>query len=151
MYDNTTAILGPESEPQPDAYLIIAPEKGGQTWLNRHGYLEGPPELIAEVAISTESIDLHAKKDDYEQAGVREYLVVAVRQSRVFWFARRRGKFVELTAQPDGLLRSQVFPGLWLDPAALLRRYSRRLIEVLHQGISTREHAEFSAKLAKKG
>src|SRR5438477_2701594 len=30
LYDNTTAILGPESEPQPDAYLLVSPEKGGQ-------------------------------------------------------------------------------------------------------------------------
>src|SRR4051794_21860978 len=38
VYDNTTAILGPESEPQPDSFLIVTPEKGGQMRLNPDGF-----------------------------------------------------------------------------------------------------------------
>jgi Uma2 family endonuclease len=148
--DNTTDILGPDSEPQPDACLLILPEKGGQTRENEDGYLEGPPELIAEVASSTESYDLHSKKRDYERAGVKEYVVIALRQARVFWFISRHGKFEELAPEPDGILRSEVFPGLWLDPAALLRRDSPRLLEVLRQGLATPEHAAFVAKLTGK-
>src|SRR5438132_11241050 len=94
-YDNTTAILGPESEPQPDTYLIIAPAKGGQMRENADEYLEGAPEFIAEVASSSESIDLHGKKSDYQKAGVKEYLVVALRQRRVYWFVLRDGRYVD--------------------------------------------------------
>ena len=147
-FDNTTAILGEESEPQPDAYLIVAPEKGGQMRMNEDEYLEGAPEFIAEVALSTEAIDLHGKKDDYERAGVREYVVVALRQKRVYWFVSRNGQFVELTPGADGIFRSEMFPGLWLDPTALLRRDAARIREVLQQGLATAEHTAFVARLA---
>jgi len=147
-YDNVTAILGEDSEPQPDVCLIIAPEKGGQMRVNEDDYLEGAPELIAEVASSTEFLDLHGKKDDYERAGVREYIVVALRQNRVFWFILRNGRFEELPLGADGVYRSEVFPGLWLDPAALLRLDRPRLRELLQEGLSTQEHAAFVARLA---
>ncbi len=146
-YDSSTLILGDDAEPQPDAYLIISPEHGGQVHYNVDEYLVGAPELVAEVASSTESIDLHAKRKDYEQAGVQEYVVVALRQSRVFWFVLREGRFQELQPVADGLLRSQAFPGLWLDPAALLRRDADRMKEVLQQGLASPEHAAFVARL----
>src|SRR5438094_9120281 len=57
VLDNTTNILGPESEPEPDGCLLILPERGGQTWEDKKGYLNGSPELVAEVGESTESID----------------------------------------------------------------------------------------------
>lgn len=79
-YDNATTILAEDSEPQPDASLIIKPECGGQVRFTEDDYLQGGPELAAEVASSTESYDLHAKKHDYEMYGVREYIVVALRQ-----------------------------------------------------------------------
>lgn len=146
---NTTAILGPKSEPEPDACLYILPECGGQTWEDDDGYLNGAAELNAEVSWATESIDLHRKKYDYEKAGVREYIVAALRQKKVFWFVRRRGKYRELPPGPDGVIRSEVFPGLWLDPDALLRGDRKSLLAVLRQGLATKEHAEFVAKLSK--
>ncbi len=147
-YDNTTAILAEDSEPQPDAYLIVLPEKGGQMRLNDQEYLEGPPELIVEIALSSEDIDLHAKKNDYEKAGVREYIVIALRQSQVFWFISRNRRFEDLACGTDGILRSEVFPGLWLDRAALLRLDTARIREVLQQGLASPEHAAFVARLA---
>jgi len=146
---NATQIMGPESEPQPDGALFIAPGFGGQVRVNKDGYLTGAPELLAEISWSTESIDLHAKKDDYQTAGVREYVVVALRRKEVLWFMRQRGKFKEMPPDKDGIYRSQVFPGLWLDPAALLRRDRKRLLAVLRQGLNTPEHASFIAKLAR--
>ncbi len=145
-----TNILGPESEPEPDGCLIILPECGGQTWEDKKGYLNGAPEFIGEIGYATESIDLHGKKLDYEKAGVREYLVVALRLNKVFWFVRRRGKFRDLAPGPDGIFRSEIFPGLWLDAAALLRRDRERLLAVLRQGLASTEHAAFGAKLAAK-
>jgi Uma2 family endonuclease len=148
LYDNTTVILGPESEPQPDAYLIVSQAKGGQTRLNDRGYLEGPPEFIAEIASSADSMDLHGKRTDYERAGVKEYLVVVLRQARVLWLVLRSGRFEELAPGADGILRSEVFPGLWLDPAALLRLDTRRVLEVLRQGLASPEHGAFVGRLA---
>jgi Uma2 family endonuclease len=150
VYENTTAILGEYSEPQPDAFLIVLPTKGGRVRVNKDGYLQGTPELIAETASTTESYDLHSKKDDYERAGVKEYVVVALRQRRVFWFIRRRGKFKPLKPGADGILRSEAFPGLWLDPEAMLRGDRSRLSTVLQQGLSSPEHAAWVARLASR-
>jgi hypothetical protein len=147
---NSTSILGDESEPEPDGCLYILPECGGQSGEDADGFLLGPPELLAEIAWSTESIDLNAKKTDYEKAGVREYVVVALRMKRVFWFIRRRSKFRELTAAADGIYRSEAFPGLWLDPAALLRGDSKRILAVVRQGLASPDHAAFVAKLGYK-
>jgi Uma2 family endonuclease len=149
-FDNVTVILGAESEPQPDGCLIIEPECGGQA-RSKGNYLHGAPEWMAEIASSTEAIDLHLKKADYEKAGVKEYVVVALRQRRVFWFVARKGRFEELPAGPDGVLRSEVFPGLWLDPLALLELDGRRLRPVLQRGLKTKEHAACVAELAARG
>jgi Uma2 family endonuclease len=147
VLDNTTNILGPQSEPQPDASLRVLPDHGGQT-REQDGYVIGAPELVVEIASSKDSIDLHAKRTDYERAGAKEYLVVVLRQAQVLWFALRAGHFEELAPGPDGILRSEVFPGLWLDPAALLGLDTRRVLEVLRQGLASPEHGAFVNRLA---
>jgi Uma2 family endonuclease len=143
-----TNILGSLSEPEPDACLFVRAEHGGRAAANEDDYLAGAPDWIGEIAASTESIDLHRKKLDYESAGVREYVVVALRTKKVFWFVLRRGKFQEMRPDTDGIYRSKVFPGLWLDPDALLRRDRKRMLAVLRQGLTTKEHEAFVAKLA---
>jgi len=80
-FDNTSTVLGEKSEPQPDACLLILPECGGQT-REEDKWLAGAPELIVEVASSSESYDLHEKRDDYARYGGREYIVYAARQQR---------------------------------------------------------------------
>jgi Uma2 family endonuclease len=150
LYIRATSILGTNSEVQPDASLIVSPEWGGQTWVNKDDYLEGAPEYVAEVADSSESIDLHQKRDDYERAGVKEYLVLALRQGRVYWFIRRDSRFHDLQPGPDGIYRCETFPGLWLDAAALLRMDAKRVLEVLRQGLASPEHAAFVAQLASR-
>ena len=44
-------------------------------------------------------------------------------------------------------MRSEVFPGLWLDPRALLTQDWPRLLAVLGQGLASPEHAAFVARL----
>jgi Uma2 family endonuclease len=144
---HVTHILSEKTEVQPAVSLLIFPHKGGQT-REMDDYIDGPPEFIVEIASSTDSIELHAKRDDYERAGVREYVVVALRQARVFWFILRNGQFENLAPGGDGIFRSEVFPGLWLDPVALLRRDAPRIREVLQQGLATPEHAAFVSRLA---
>jgi Uma2 family endonuclease len=60
-----TAILGEESEPQPDLGLRILPEYGGQSQTTVKKYVLGPPELLAEIALSTRTLDMHQKRLDY--------------------------------------------------------------------------------------
>ena len=90
---NATTILNDANEPQPDAALRILPECGGQTRKNADGYIVGAPELTAEVALSSAAIDLHSKRREYEQTGVREYIVLVLRENRVVWFVRRGAEF----------------------------------------------------------
>ena len=110
---NATAVLGRESEPQPDLTLRVLSEYGGLSWLNDKLYLEGSPEFLAEIAYSSRDIDLGGKREDYERAGVIEYLVVCIEEKELHWFhfpSRRR-------VRPDrvGIYRSRIFPGLWID------------------------------------
>lgn len=147
---NSTSILGPDAEPQPDTCLFILPEYGGQTTVDDNDHMIGAPEWVGEISDSTESIDLNRKKRDYEKAGVREYMVAAVRTKQLFWFIRRRGKFKLLPEAADGIIRSEVFPGFWLDADAFLNRDSKRVRAALRQGLASPEHAAFVAKLAGK-
>jgi Uma2 family endonuclease len=147
MADNATTILSETSEPQPDGVLIIEPAFGGQTSLSEDGYLTGAPELIVEVASSSASIDLHAKRRDYEQAGVLEYAVVVLRQHVMRWFVLQDGTYQDISADADGIFRSRVFPGLWLHADALLQRNGATVMDVLRQGLATPEHAAFVQRL----
>jgi Uma2 family endonuclease len=110
--------------------------------------LRGVPELVIEVAEATRFLDLGPKLDDYERAGVREYLVRAIEPDEIYWFVLRNGRFADLEPGPDGIYRSEVFPGLWLDPAALVAGDRRRLRAVVDLGCATPEHAAFVATLA---
>ena len=145
VLDNATHILEDDSEPQPDASLLIV---GGQARQNRKGYIAGAPELVVEVVSSSRSYDLHAKKDDYEKYGVREYLALLIRERRALWFVRdERGAFAELPPPADGVFRSPLFAGLWLDAAAILSGDTARVLDVLARGLAAPEHAAFAAKL----
>ena len=66
--------------------------------LEREGYLNGAPELVGEISHASEATDLRDKKKDYEKAGVKEYIVIALKTNQVHWFVRRRGKFKALAA-----------------------------------------------------
>ena len=148
--DNASVFLGEHSEVQPDALLLILPELGGATRFEG-GYLAGPPELVIEISRSSRSIDLGIKRDEYERAGVAEYLVVALEPDEVHWFARRDRRLVERPPDGDGLHRSEVFPGLWLDPLALFARDLNALIVALDRGLATPEHAAFVDRLREAG
>ena len=139
-------LLGDESEPQPDLYLRILQAFGGQSRTSADDYVEGAPELIAEIAYSSRSLDLHAKRRDYRRHGVLEYFVLAPKEQKLFWFDLKADQ--DVSAAGDGIVRARTFPGLWVDPAALFRRDYLALMSTLQQGLASPEHAEFVRKLA---
>ena len=145
--DNTTVRLDLDNEPQPDALLFIAPECGGQIRLSEDGYIEGAPELVLEVASSSVSYDLHTKMQVYRRNGVREYLVWRVLDREIDWFVLREGQYQRLVNDPSGVFRSDVFPGLWLDPGALLRGDLATVLALVQEGVRSPEHAAFVARL----
>jgi hypothetical protein len=77
----------------------------------------------------------------YRRSGVREYLVYRVDDADVDWFV----------LEADQVLRSRVFPGLWLDVAGLLRGDARSLHACLERGLASAEHARFLAGSAREG
>jgi Uma2 family endonuclease len=144
--DNSSVRLDLDNEPQPDAAMIIAPAQGGQAKFGSDGLLDGAPELVGEVSGTSTSIDMNAKLRAYRRNGVREYLVWRVREQAIDWFFLKNGQF-ELLPRADGIIRSQVFPGLWLDPAALINDDPTGALRILDQGLASPEHAAFVAAL----
>src|SRR5436190_20640662 len=118
--NNATFRLDLDNEPQPYAHLRIQPEFGGLTRIV-DGFVVGAPELIAEVAASSASYDLHDKLNAYRRNGVKEYIVWRVWDQAIDWFTLHGGQYELLPLSADGLYQSEVFPGLWLDPAAVIR------------------------------
>ncbi len=143
--DNATTILGEESEPQPDLILRITTECGGRSRINAEKYLEGPPELLTEIALSTRALDMNRKREDYRQAGILEYLVVCLEEKELHWFHFPTKR--ELRPNRDGILCSKVFPGLWLDVVALFARDAAQLVRALQDGLASRPHAAFVKRL----
>jgi Uma2 family endonuclease len=147
--DNTTVILGKKDEVQPDLFLRVLPAYKGQS-RDKQGkkgvYVEGAPELIAEVAHTSKSIDLHLKKQRYTRAGVLEYVVLCLNPKELRWFDLRNN--FELSADNDGVFRSIAFPGLWIDSTQLLRDQYHPLMDTLNRGLASAEHADFVARLA---
>lgn len=144
--DNATVRLDMDNEPQPDALLLIEHERGGRTTITDR-YVTGGPELTAEVAASSVSIDRNAKMNAYRRNGVLEYVLWRVEDGAIDWFVLRGGQYVQLPVGTDGIVRSEVFPGLWLDVQTLLTGDLLRVLAVLQQGIASGEHAAFVAGL----
>ncbi len=143
--DNPTVQLDLDNEPQPDAVLLIA--SGGQSCINTEGYIEGAPELVVEVAASSASNDLHAKKTAYRRNGVQEYIVWQVMDQKITWFKLIEGSYIEQIPDGNGLLDSSIFIGLWLDINALLQDDMSKVLSVLQQGIQSPEHQTFVQRL----
>jgi Uma2 family endonuclease len=146
--DNSTVRLDDQNEPQPDILLLIPASAGGQSTVSADGYVIGAPEMVCEVASSSRSYDLGVKLNVYRQFGVREYVVWRVGDDAIDWFVLRGDWYEQLPPGPDGLLRSEVFPGLWLDPAALIAGDMGRVLTVVQQGCATPEHEAFVRRLA---
>ncbi|MBE9217869.1 Uma2 family endonuclease [Dolichospermum flos-aquae] len=142
-----TVRLDLDNEPQPDAVLIIIPEAGGQTRISEDDYIEGPPELVVEIAASSVAIDLHGKKQAYRRNGVREYIVWQVLDQELSWFSLEQGEYLELLPNEEGVLKSRVFPGLWLAVNELLTGNMQVVLNVLQAGLQSVEHADFTHKL----
>ena len=63
MLDNTTVFLSEDDEVQPDALLYHEPPRAEGAYLSAESYLIGASALVAEVAASSASYDLHDKKE----------------------------------------------------------------------------------------
>jgi Uma2 family endonuclease len=146
--DNTTTRLDLDNEPQPDALLRI--EIGGTSTISDDGYIEGAPELVAEIASSSATIDLGAKKNAYRRNQVQEYLVWQTFENHFSWFRLQAEEFVLIEPDVDGIIRSSTFPGLWLAVPALRAGNMMEVLNVLQVGIAGEAHQAFVQELANR-
>lgn len=148
--DNATVRLDLENEPQPDILLRLIPELGGKSYITDDDYLQGSPELIVEVAASSASYDMNKKKRIYARNGIREYIVAQAYEERVDWFVLRADGYEALQPDADGIIRSEVFPGLWLPAAAVWQGDLAKMLAVVQEGLASAEHAMFVKSLKEK-
>jgi len=135
-----------ESAPQPDVALFVLPEYGGRT-KKIGAYRSGAPELAVEISRSSRSYDLGPKLALYQRTGVMEYAAALVDEERIEWRVLEEGSYRLMPPSPQGIYKSRVFPGLWLDSSAFWRGDRERLAEVLEEGLRSEEHARFVEKL----
>jgi Uma2 family endonuclease len=141
--DTPTVRLDLENEPQPDAVLLIEEQAGGQSRISLDDYVEGAPELVVEIAASSVAIDLGDKRRAYRRNGVQEYIVWQVFDQRLDWFYLEEGEYRSLPVDADEVIRSRVFPGLWLAIDDLLTGNMTRVLTVLQEGLASPEHDAF--------
>lgn len=146
--DNPTVRLDRDNEPQPDVVLRLDESVGGQSRIDEEGYISGAPELVAEIAASTATIDLGDKFKAYRRAGVREYIVWQVCDRKIDWFYLNEDDYISLAAESDDVVRSKVFPGLWLDRQAAIAGNMPQVMTILQDGLKSGDHRDFLAKLA---
>lgn len=141
--DNSSVRIDLEDVVQPDGLLMVASERGGRARVDADGYIAGAPELVGEISATSASIDLNAKLRVYRRNQVREYVVWRVLDRAIDWFILRQSDYARLVAGDDGILRSDAFPGLWLNVDAFLRNDRATVLACLQEGIASADHARF--------
>ncbi len=145
--DNATVVLGEDDEVQPDILLRVIEKCGGLSKISESDFVVGAPELVAELAYSSKAIDLNLKKRRYVLAGVPEYIVFCLRPLQLYWYNLKTGE--QIRKDGDGILRSQIYPGLWIHVDAVLQGEQKKALLSLREGIASTEHKVFVRKLAK--
>jgi Uma2 family endonuclease len=147
LSDNATVRLDLDNEPQPDALLRIEPEVGGHSRISEDDYIEGPPELVVEIAASSASYDLHDKLHAYRRNMIQEYIVWRVYDQQIDWWELLEGEYQQLTSAGDEIACSRVFPGLCLNIPALLKGDLASVLATQQSSLSSDEHVAFVDRL----
>jgi Uma2 family endonuclease len=142
LCDSASVFLSSNDEVQPDLLLRILPKYGGSSKDTYTGYIAGAPELVIEVAHSSRAIDLFKKRKRYEKFGVQEYMVFCLAPAEIFWFEKDSPNYKSIQKE-NGVYKSKIFPGLWIDEAAMIRTDSDKWMAVLEEGLRSKEHEQF--------
>jgi len=148
--DNGSIRLDFKNMPQPDIYLMILPSHGGQATIDADHFVAGAPELVVEVANTSASYDLHQKLEVYRRHGVREYLVWRTMEGEFDYLVLKDGQYQKTTPAADGIIRSSVLPGLWLNLPAAFAGDWPAVFQTMQAGIASAEHAAFVEQLKQK-
>ena len=152
---NASVRLDGKNEYQPDVMLWIESGSMSRTRVGATGLLEGRPELVAEISLSSRSFDLNEKKVVYLRNQIQEYIVWEMADEPKFhWYTLENGEYVSLPMRHNAdvlVAYSRVFPGLWIDWLSLLagKGFDKGIFRNLHKGLKSAEHKAFVKKLAK--
>jgi Uma2 family endonuclease len=138
-----------QDAPQPDCALWLLPEYGGRSSAEGK-YGAGAAEFIAEISLSSKERDLGPKYQLFQKTGVEEYLTLLLQEQQARWHRLLAGAYQTMPPGEDGVFRSVVFPGLWLNPEALFAEDFPKMLATLQEGLSSKEHVAFVKRLAKK-
>jgi Uma2 family endonuclease len=142
-----TLRLDLDNEPQPDAVLRLDEAVGGQSRITADDYLEGIPELVAEIAASSAAIDLGDKKNAYRRNAIPEYIIWNVYDNQLDWLHLVEGVYIPLPIDADGIIRSRVFPGLWLAVNDLLAANMAPVLTTLQSGLQSMDYQDWVSSL----
>jgi Uma2 family endonuclease len=111
---------GKQVSREPDIIVILSDNPGRFT----EQYFEGAPDVVVEIlSPSTRSIDRFTKFEEYEAAGVQEYwLIDPDRQYAEFFQRDEAGLYRVAFSGSEGVYRSRVLEGLWLEVRWLWER-----------------------------
>lgn len=145
--DGTTHVDG-DNDYQPDVALAILPEFGGQlAWSGE--YVDGAPDLVVEVSKASARRDRTVKRNVYRRNGVKEYLIWQPSKREFQAFRNVAGEFLP-HVPAKGVWRSEAFPGLRLNIAALAAGGGAAALATVQAGIASPEHAAFVAELSQR-
>jgi Uma2 family endonuclease len=150
FFSDSSVHLGELDLPQPDGILRIEDRFGGTSRMLKSD-LHGAPELVVEVAASSAAYDLFQKKQRYQENAIQEYLVWIVHERRFVWFSLGADGYTELRPSRSGVIKSLVYPGLWLDTKGLLDRNWTKVLATVKKGMESEEYVSFAAKLKSQG
>lgn len=131
-------ILGGKSSRQPDVFFVH------QSHLARlnEDRLDGPADIAIElVSDSSTRLDRDEKYEEYQEAGIPEYIIIDARPRRQrveYYRLGDDGQYLPVLPDSAGRYHSSVLPGFWLDPAWLQRDKLSDEAELVQQMIAAR-------------
>ncbi|HRI13361.1 MAG TPA: Uma2 family endonuclease [Verrucomicrobiota bacterium] len=135
---------------QPDAYLRIVPDQGGQATVEEGGYLTGAPELLVEVSARANTVRLRDKFRTYRRHRAKEFITWLTANARLDWLVLEGDEYRPLTADRRGVYRSPTFPGLWLNRKASFAGDWPGVFRTLELGLRSAGHRSFVATLRRR-
>jgi Uma2 family endonuclease len=109
----------------------------------KYDHVDGAPDLIVEITSpSTAHIDRGLKKKQYAEFGVREYWMIDPNKRTAEFFINHRGRWETMPVTADGIFRSMVLAGFWLNVNWLFAKNLPKPLAVVMQILNTAEPAK---------
>jgi hypothetical protein len=81
---------------------------------------------------------------------VQEYVVWQTLDARLEWFEWTAPEYVRRRPDANGIIKSKVSPGLWLNVSALLAEENDQVMDTIEAGVRSGAHRRFVAALSAK-